>query len=80
MNLEDVNYKFNYHDIEDIWQIFFCLSDTTFLSIKSSFGKKGAYRLSCEAMMSTCIQKNEGYRMRFMAGYYIKNELMINSD
>lgn len=54
MSLEDVNYKFNYHDIEDIWHIFFCLSDTTFSSIELSYGKKGAYILSCETMMSIC--------------------------
>lgn len=54
MNLEDANYKFNYHDIENVWYIFFCLSDTTFSSIELSYGKKGAYILSCETMMSIC--------------------------
>lgn len=54
MNLENANYKFNYHEIEDIWHIFFCLSDTTFSSIELSYGKKGAYILSGETMMSIC--------------------------
>ncbi len=43
MNLEDTNYKFNYHDIENVWYIFFSLSDTTFSSIELSYGKKSIH-------------------------------------
>ena len=53
-NFTDMNYKFYYHEIEDIWYIFFCLSDTTSSSIELSYGKKGPYMLSCETMMSIC--------------------------
>lgn len=31
MNLEDINYKFNYYDIENVWYIFFCESVKNFL-------------------------------------------------
>lgn len=50
----EVNYKFYLYDIENIWYIFFCLSDTTISSIELSYGKKGAYVLACETMMSIC--------------------------
>lgn len=53
-NFTDMNCKFYYHEIEDIWYIFFCLSDTTSSSIELSYGKKGPYMLSCETMMSIC--------------------------
>lgn len=53
-NIAEMNYKFHNHDIENIWHIFFCLSDTTFSSIELSYGKSGAYVLSCETMMSIC--------------------------
>lgn len=46
------NYEFKYDAIEDIWYIFFCLSDTTFSSIELSVGKKENYVISCETMMS----------------------------
>ncbi len=49
-----VNYKFNYTEIDDIWHIFICFSDTTFSTIELSYGKKGAYMLAGEAMMSIC--------------------------
>lgn len=53
-DIAEINYKFHNHDIENIWHIFFCLSDTTFSSIELSYGKSGAYVLSCETMMSIC--------------------------
>lgn len=53
-DIAEINYKFHNHDIENIWYIFFCLSDTTFSSIELSYGKSGAYVLSCETMMSIC--------------------------
>ena len=48
------NYKFNSEEIEDIWYIFFCLTDSTFSSVEVSYGKKGLYMLSGETMMSIC--------------------------
>lgn len=52
MKIDEVNYKFKYCEIEDIWHIFFCLSDNTFSSLELSIGKKGKYAISCETMMS----------------------------
>lgn len=52
MEIGNENYKFKYQAIEDIWHIFFCLSDTTFSSIELSYGEKGHYGISCETMMS----------------------------
>ena len=51
-DFKNENYEFKYNAIEDIWYIFFCLSDTTFSSIELSVGKKGKYVISCETMMS----------------------------
>ena len=53
-DIAEINYKFHNHDIENIWYIFFCLSDTTFSSIELSYGRKGPYMLSGETMMSIC--------------------------
>ena len=53
-DIAEINYKFHNHDIENIWHIFFCLSDTTFSSIELSYGRKGPYMLSGETMMSIC--------------------------
>lgn len=53
-DIAEINYKFDNHDIENIWYIFFCLSDTTFSSIELSYGRKGPYMLSGETMMSIC--------------------------
>ena len=33
-DIAEINYKVHNHDIENIWYIFFCLSDTTFSSIE----------------------------------------------
>lgn len=52
--IETTNYKFNFEEIEDIWYIFFCLTDSTFSSVEVSYGKKGLYMLSGETMMSIC--------------------------
>ena len=52
MNLEEVNYKFKYEKIENIWQIFWVLSDTTSSSMDYSIGKNGMYAVSGETMMS----------------------------
>lgn len=52
--IETTNYKFNSEEIEDIWYIFFCLTDSTFSSVEVSYGKKGLYMLSGETMMSIC--------------------------
>ena len=38
--IETTNYKFNSEEIEDIWYIFFCLTDSTFSSVEVSYGKK----------------------------------------
>ena len=40
-DIAEINYKFHNHDIENIWYIFFCLSDTTFAPIELSYGRKG---------------------------------------
>lgn len=40
MGIENNNYKFHYTELEDIYHIFFCLSDTTFSSMELSYGKK----------------------------------------
>ena len=53
-DIAEINCKFHNYDIENIWYIFFCLSDTTFSSIELSYGKSGVYVLSCETMMSIC--------------------------
>ena len=50
----DTNYKFNSKEIENIWDIFFCLADSTFSSVDMSYGKKGPYMLSGETMTSIC--------------------------
>ncbi len=50
--MSDINYKFKYCKIEDIYHIFCCLSDTTFSAVELSIGKKGPYIISCETMMS----------------------------
>lgn len=52
--IEDTNYKFNSKEIENIWDIFMCLSDSTFSSVDISYGKKGPYVLSGQTMMSIC--------------------------
>lgn len=48
------NYKFNSKEIENVWRIFICLSDSTFSSVDVSYGKKGPYVLSGQTMMSIC--------------------------
>ena len=53
-NIENANYKFNSQEIENIWYIFFCLSDSTFSMIDVSYGKNGPFILSGEIMMSIC--------------------------
>lgn len=52
MEIENSNYKFHYHEIENIWYIFYCFSNTTFSTMELSFGKNGRYVISCETMMS----------------------------
>lgn len=39
--IEGTNYKFKSQEIENIWYIFFCLSDATFSSVDVSYGKRG---------------------------------------
>ncbi|MBR1743321.1 MAG: hypothetical protein IJ733_15905 [Lachnospiraceae bacterium] len=51
-DLEELNYHFNYKEIEDIWHIMICLSDSTFSSPNISIGVNGTYMISCEAIMS----------------------------
>lgn len=46
----ELQYKFNNSKIEDLWYIFFALSDT--LSFEILAGKKGRYGISSETMMS----------------------------
>lgn len=41
--IEDTNYKFKSQEIENIWYIFFCLSDATFSSVDVSYGKRGGH-------------------------------------
>lgn len=53
-DIENNEYKFYNYDIENIRDIFLCLSDTTFSSSEVSYGRKGAYILSCQTMMSVC--------------------------
>lgn len=50
--IKDSNYKFNFKEIENIWYIFICLSDSTFSSVNVSYGKRGSYVLSGHTMMS----------------------------
>lgn len=52
--IEDTNYKFNSKEIENIWYIFICLSDSIFSSVDVSYGKRGPYVLSGETMMLIC--------------------------
>lgn len=51
MEIGDGNYIFRYHAIEDIWYIFYYLSNNTFSSMELSFGEKGKYAISCETMI-----------------------------
>lgn len=53
-DIENNEYKFYSYDIENIRDIFLCLSDATFSSSEVSYGRKGAYILSCQTMMSVC--------------------------
>ena len=53
-DIENNEYKFYNYDIENIRDIFLYLSDTTFSSSEVSYGRKGAYILSCQTMMSVC--------------------------
>lgn len=46
----ELQYKFNNSRIQDLWYIFFALSDTS--SFEISVGKKGRYGISSETMMS----------------------------
>lgn len=48
--LEDIQYKFNNSHLENMWLIFFSLSDSN--SFEMSIGSKGRYGISTEAMMS----------------------------
>ena len=52
--IENANYRFKSEEIENIWYIFFCLSDSTFSSVDVSYGKRGMYILSGQTMMSIC--------------------------
>lgn len=52
--IEGTNYKFKFKEIENIWYIFFCLSEASFSSVDVSYGKRGTYMLSGETMMSIC--------------------------
>lgn len=48
----ETQYKFKDHDLEELWYIMLALSESMFISPKSSIGKKGTYFLSCENVMS----------------------------
>lgn len=50
----ETNYKFRFREIENIWHIFFCLSDLAFSSMEVSYGERGPFMLSGQTMMSIC--------------------------
>ena len=49
-----INYRFNSSEIENIWYIFLCLSDSTFSLVDLSYGEKGSFMISGEIMTSIC--------------------------